>query len=159
MLFTPKEASKPVRRAITIKEVQLCFRVLDQRERLIAKLAVLAGMRPGEIFGLTWGRLEATHADLRQRVYCGLVDTPKTNQSLRCAALSEGLSRARASGADAWVFPSGAGAPMSKDNCWRRNIQPKLHAVGLVWVNFQVMRRTHATLMQQLGADGKLVVD
>ena len=69
LLFTPKEAKKPVRRAMTIKEVQICFGALDQRERLIAKLAILAGMRPGEIFALTWGRLTATYADIRQRVY------------------------------------------------------------------------------------------
>ena len=91
MLFTPKEAKKPVRRAMTIEEVQRCFSVLGQRERLIAKLAILAGMRPGEIFGLKWGQLGATYADIRQRVYRGLVDTPKTDQSFRKAALSEGL--------------------------------------------------------------------
>jgi len=68
LLFTPKEAKKPVRRAMTISEVQLCFASLDQRERLIAKLAILAGMRPGEIFALTWGRLTATYADIRQRI-------------------------------------------------------------------------------------------
>ena len=48
---------------------------------------------------------------------------------------------------------------MSKDNCWRRNIQPRLAEAGLGWVNFQVMRRTHVTLMKALGADGKLVAD
>jgi len=36
---------------------------------------------------------------------------------------------------------------------------PKLEGVGLAWANFQVMRRTHATLMKTLGADGKLVAD
>jgi integrase len=80
LLFTPREAKKPVRRAMTIKEVQICFGALDQRERLIAKLAILAGMRPGEIFALTWGRLTATYADIRQRVYRGMIDTPKTDQ-------------------------------------------------------------------------------
>jgi len=55
LLFTPKEAKKPVRLAMTIREVQICFGALDQRERLIAKLAILAGIRPGEIFALTWG--------------------------------------------------------------------------------------------------------
>ena len=54
LLFTPKEAAKPVRRVMTMKEVQICFAVLGQRERLIAKLAIMAGMRPGEIFALTW---------------------------------------------------------------------------------------------------------
>jgi hypothetical protein len=31
--------------------------------------------------------------------------------------------------------------------------------VGLGWANFQVMRRTHSTLMKEIGADPKLVAD
>ena len=53
------------------------FAALDERERLIAKLAILAGMRPGEIFALTWGRMASTHADIRQRVYRRKLDSPK----------------------------------------------------------------------------------
>jgi integrase len=34
-----------------------------------------------------------------------------------------------------------------------------LQKVGLEWATFQVMRRTHATLMRQLKADPKLVAD
>jgi integrase len=165
LLFTPKEAKKPVRRAMIIGEVQLCFSVLAIRERLIAKLAILAGMRPGEIFGLKWPQLTATYADIRQRVYRNIVDTPKTDQSLRKAALSKGLLgeielwRAMAVDLNGWVFPSENLTPMSKDNCWRRNMRPKLDKVGLGWANFLVMRRTHATLMKALGIDGKLVAD
>ena len=47
----------------------------------------------------------------------------------------------------AWVFPSERMKPMSKDNCWNRNIKPKLQKVGLGWANFLVTRRTHSTLM------------
>lgn len=165
LLFVPREAKKPVWRAMTIKEVQLCFQVLAQRERLIAKLALLAGMRPGEIFALTWPRLTATYADIQQRVYRRQIDTPKTDNSIRRAALSEGLLteidlwRALAIDKYGWVFPSEKMTPMSKDNCWRRNMLPKLEKVGLGWANFQVMRRTHSSLMKQLGADPKLVAD
>src|SRR5262245_33295384 len=49
--------------------------------------------------------------------------------------------------------------PISKDNCWRRNIQPALTKAGLGWANFQVMRRTHASLMKELNADPKLTAD
>jgi integrase len=167
LLFTPNEARKPVRRAMTIREVQICFGALDQRERLIAKLAILAGMRPGEIFALTWGRLTATHADIRQRVYRRIIDTPKTDNSNRQAALSEGLlaeietwrMMAVETRDDAWVFPSERMTPLSKDNCWRRVMLPALVRVEMGWANFLVMRRTHATLMKALGADGKLVAD
>jgi integrase len=34
-----------------------------------------------------------------------------------------------------------------------------LKAAGLAWVNSQVMRRTHATLMNELHDDAKLVAD
>lgn len=167
LLFTPKDAAKPERRVMTMKEVQTCFSVLGQRERLIAKLAVIAGMRPGEIFALTWGRLTATFADIRQRVYRGAVDTPKTDQSVRKAALSEGLLREIEAWKafsvvvrdDAWVFPSERMTPLSKDNCWRRSMYPALARAGLGWANFLVMRRTHASLMKALGVDGKLVAD
>jgi integrase len=167
LLFTPRDAAKPERRVMSMKEVQTYFSVLELRERLIAKLAILAGMRPGEIFGLKWCRLTATYADIRQRVYRGTIDSPKTNQSVRKAALSEGLLRevetwrefSVETRDDAWVFPSERMTPLSKDNCWRRSMQPKLAKAGLGWANFLVMRRTHATLMKALGVDGKLVAD
>ncbi len=144
LLFTPKEAKKPIRRWMTIKEVQICFGALNLRERLIAKLAILAGMRPGEIFALKWGRLTATYADVQQRIYRRKIDTPKTDHSYRLAALSEGLLAeieawrmlAVETGDDAWVFPSERMTPLSKDNCWWRNMRPALQAVGLEWANF-----------------------
>lgn len=167
LLFTPKEAAKPKREIMTIAEVRTCFRVLGSRERLIAKLAVLAGMRPGEIFALTWGEMKSTYANIRQRVYRGVIDSPKTEQSIRKAALSEELLReieewrnqAESTTGIAWVFPSERMTPLAKENVWRRSISPKLEKVGLSWVNFQVMRRTHASLMNDLGIEGKLVAD
>jgi len=168
MLFTPKNAGRGERRFMSIEEVRRCLSVLGTRERLIVKLALLAGMRPGEIFALKWGRLVLQYADIRQRIYKGDLDSPKTVASTRKAALSEGLLRdteawrstSFAGGEDAWVFPSERlTTPLSKDNCFRRQIAPRLKDVGLSWVNFQVMRRTRCSLMNALGIDGKLVAD
>jgi integrase len=167
LLFTPRTAIRAERRVMNIEQVQICFSVLAQRERLIAKLAIIGGIRPGEIFALTWGRLSVKDADIRQRVYRGVVDTPKTNLSVRRAALSEGLVveieawRAVSINTDdkAWAFPSERMTPLAMENVWRRNIGPKLDAVGLKWVNFQVMRRTHSSLMGDIGVERKLVAD
>ena len=38
-------------------------------------------------------------------------------------------------------------------------MHPALAKVGLGWANFLVMRRTHSTLMKELGIDPKLVAD
>lgn len=162
LLFTPRECRRTTARVMTVEEVRQMFRVLELRERLIAKLAVLAGMRPGEIFGLKWSRLEANYADIRQRVYRGDVDTPKSVRSVRFAALSDGLlisidqwrAASPVASPDAWVFPSEKlTTPLAKDNCWRRGFLPKLKPVGLAWANFQVMRRTHSSLLKELNVD------
>jgi integrase len=167
LLYTPKEAARPINPVLTAQQVGQLLSALAPRERLIAKLAILAGMRPGEIFGLTWGRITEASADERQRVYRGKLDTPKTKKSVREAALTDGLLAELAehravrpnTSDEAFVFPSESGTPLSKDNVWRRNMQPGLTKVGLGWANFQVMRRTHATLMRQLKADPKAVAD
>jgi integrase len=81
---------------------------------------------------------------------------------VRQAALADGLLSAVAewkkfaidSSPDAWVFPSEKlTTPIRKDNCWRRGFAPRLKALGLGWVNFQVMRRTHSCLMKDLDVD------
>lgn len=168
LLFVPREAKRPEHTAMTPEEVQRCFSVLETRERLVAKLAVLAGLRPGEIFGLKWGHISDTHVSIRQRVYRGEIDSPKTVKSIRKAALSSGLieeienwrALSLDPGPDAWVFPSESGkTPLNKANLWRRYIAPKLKEAGLGWVDFHVMRRTHSTLMNEIHDDPKLVAD
>jgi integrase len=55
---------------------------------------------------------------------------------------------------EAWVFPSEKlTTPLRKDNCWHRHFSPQLKSIGLGWVNFQVMRRTHSCLLKELDVD------
>jgi integrase len=168
LLFIPREAKRPEHTVMTQEEVLRCFEHFELRERLILKFAILAGLRPGEIFGLKWGHLTETHADIRQRLYRGHIDSPKSNHSNRKAALAAGLiedlnawkNLARWSGPETWVFRSEKEiTPLWKDNVWRRHIQPKLQEIGLGWVDFHAMRRTHATLMNEINDDPKLVAD
>jgi integrase len=168
LLFTPREAHRPPKLRMSWEDVRLVFSVLGLRERLIARLAIIGGLRPGEIFALQWKHVRDDHIDIQQRIYRGEVDTPKTSHSVRRAAVSKGLrsefalwrSVSMCTEPDAWVFPSETlKTPVSKDNCWRRNIKPKLEDVRLEWANFQVMRRTHSSLMRELGVDPKVVAD
>jgi integrase len=94
------------------------------------------------------------------------MDLPKAG--IRVVALSEGLQTAvsqwrELSGypqPEEWVFPSeNRKTPLAKDNCCHRLIKPKLKKVNLDWANFQVMRRTHASLMRELDVDPKIVAD
>ena len=168
LLFVPREARRPEHTIMTFGQIDTCLRALKNRERLVVKFAVLAGLRPGEILGLKWRHLFATHAEVRQRVYRDRIDTPKTRRSIRNAALPCGLLAdiedwrvaSRKNGPDHWVFPSRTGeTPLSRDNMARRHMGPLLNSVGLGWVDFHVMRRTHATLMNEMHDDPKLVAD
>lgn len=168
LLFTPSKTERPTQRVMAWREVRLLFSVLEARELAVCMLATVAGMRPGEIFGLKWRNVEGDEIKIEQRLYRGQIDSPKTPKSKRSVALSEGLQSVIAEwsllsgspGPDAWVFPSETmKTPLAKDNCWRQWIAPKLRAVGLEWVNFQVMRRTHASLMRELKVDPKTVAD
>ena len=49
--------------------------------------------------------------------------------------------------------------PLSKDNVLYRCMRPQLETVGLEWIEYQVMRRTHSSLMRDLGVDPKVVAD
>jgi len=124
-------------------------------------------MRPGEIPALKWKHLSDESAKIEQRVYRGEIDTPKTRTSRRAIALSGGIREDIAAwrtfalddGPEAWVFPSERNTPLSRDNVWRRFMPPKFAEAGLGWATFQVMRRTHSTLMNELKVDPKLVAD
>jgi integrase len=167
-LFTPRECTNNKVRVMTLEEVALGLTVLPLRERVIYKLAVIAGMRPGEIVGLKRKNIQGIAADIRQRIYKGEVDTPKSAKSVREAALGESLiadlqqwlQEAPDLGPDGWLFSSqNMKTPISRDNLLTRQLHPRLDTVGLGWVNFLVLRKTHSTLMRERGVDPKVTAD
>src|SRR5262249_32944912 len=98
------------------------------RERLIARLAIFEGMRPGEIFALRWRSVRDEVIRVEQRVYKRLLDTPK-NGKTREGAMSDGTvsllnhwaNLAQDPSSDSFVFPSeNLSTPLSVDNVWRR---------------------------------------
>ena len=168
ILFTPRECPRPAAPTITLEEVKKICSISSLRERLILKFAVLAGMRPGEIFGLQRGDIGDSHVHVKRRVYRGDLDKPKTTKSIRNVGLPEGLLQdlktwletTPDTGPDGWLFPSEtAKTPLGKDNVWRRSIKPKLKELGLEQVDFQLLRRTHASLMHEQKVDPKVVSD
>jgi integrase len=168
LLFVPRECRKAKRLVMTVEQAKHAFAALELRERLILKLAVLAGMRCSEIFGLRRGRIKGDHLDIVERVCKRDIDTPKTQKAARQAALSSGirpdlqlwLSVSTDTGPEGWLFPSERlTTPLGADNVMERYIRPKLKKIGLAWVDYRVMRRTHSSLMNEMGIDPKLVAD
>ena len=162
-LYTPRNHKKGrPKLVLTCDQILTMLEVLEQRERVIARLAILEGMRPSEILGLQRQDWDADSVWVRRRVIKNNVDTPKNDRSARRVALSDGTALLLsewvgglvATEQDAWLFPSETmETPVRRNNLWRRNFEPKLKTIDLGWANFQVMRRSFASLAKQAGVD------
>jgi len=168
VLHTPRCKPGRERLVMNAAQIRLGLEVLPLRERLIFRLGVFEGMRPGEILGLQLQDIRERSVLVRRRVYRGDIDSPKTRRSKREVGLTDGtallLSEWREilpnRDASAWLFPCEHGkAPLGRDNVWRRNLQPTLEKAKLGWASFQVLRRTYATLSREAGVDAKTRAD
>ena len=121
-------------RPLTEEEVNTYLEVFDLREKLIARLAIFEGMRPGEILALRWKSVADEVIRVVERVYKRVFNTPK-NGKTREGAMSDGTLEllkewaglAQDPSPDGFVFPSEkVVTPLSLDNLWRRHMQPKL---------------------------------
>jgi integrase len=169
-LFTPPCREEAERRVLTSEQIRTALSVLDRRERLIFRMAVFDGMRPGEILAIRLGKLGETSVLIDLRVFRGNLDTPKGRKGKRTSrtvALSPGtvaeLNDWRLllpkQDPEAWLFPTENNTPLRRDNLWRRFIEPRLKGVGLEWATFQVLRRTNASLSRKAKVDDKVAAD
>jgi integrase len=170
-LYTPACKPAPEPRVMSAEDIVRALHALDLRERLIFRMAVFDGMRPGEILAIRVGNLGEHSVRIDQRVYRGNIDSPKGRKgknTARTVALSPGtvvdLREWRVAlpeeHPEAFLFPSERlTTPVGRDNIWRRFMLPKLKSVGLEWATFQVLRRTNASLSRKANVDDKVAAD
>jgi integrase len=152
------------------QQIRLALDVLGLRDRLIFRLAVFDGMRPGEILAIRLGNISGNSLLIDQRVYKGTFDSPKGRKGKKTSRII-GLSSGTVSDLEMWrasllnqepdalLFESEAGTAMWRDNVWYRSMKPTLDAVGLGWATFQVLRRTNASLARKAKVDDKVAAD
>lgn len=170
-LYTPACKITKEKRVLSKEDIRKALERLGLRERLMFRMAVFDGMRPGEILAIRLGKIDEDSILIDQRVYRGTMDTPKGRKGKRTArtvALSPGTKedlnqwRKQFEGRppEAFLFPSESGlTTVTRDNVWRRNLEPVLATVGLEWATFQVLRRTNASLSRKARIDDKVAAD
>ena len=169
-LSVSKAKAETEKRVMSPEQIRLALAVLGLRDRLIFRLAVFDGMRPGEVLAIRLGNVSGNSLLVDQRVYKGMFDTPKGRKgkkTSRIIALSGGtvadLELWRTSlpnqEPDALLFQSEAGTVLWRDNVWYRSMKPTLEVVGLGWATFQVLRRTNASLARKANVDDKVAAD
>ena len=150
------------------EEVERALAALGSRETVILQLAVFAGMRPGELLAIQRKSVgpHATIIEVSQRVYRGGLAAPK-NGTVRTIAipprtaslLREWMEMAVDPDPEAFGFAGETGKPLWRSSLLEDHFKPKLEPIGLGWVNFQVMRRTHASLGHRAKVDPKVAAD
>jgi integrase len=167
-LYTPKAAKKGVGRVMSAEQVEQAIQGVEFREKVILQLAVFAGVRPGELLAIQRKHVmsEASVIEIHCRVYRGKFANPK-NGLIRTIAvpprsaslLKEWMEKAVEPNPEAFVFAGETGQPLWRSSLLDDHIKAKLHPIGLDWVNFQVMRRTHASLGHEAKVDPKVAAD
>ena len=130
-------------------------------------LALLSGIRRGELFALRWQDIDEHDRVLwvRQAVYEGRFDTPKTAAGVRQIPLSDGAlkliaewkGRAKPADPAALVFSTWSGKPISPNNVLRRQIFPACDTLGLKRATWLTFRRTYSSWAHEKGVPGKVV--
>jgi integrase len=143
---------------VSLEETRLLLAALPEPSRSIAALLTMTGLRIGELLALRWMDVDFNGKTLRvrQTVYNGQIDTPKTKRSNRCVPLSplavEILSRQRTGSASDLVFSSRAGSPLCRHNLLNRQLKPTAAKLKLKGFNWHWLRHASASLLDAAGA-------
>jgi len=142
-------------------------------------VAVFTALRPSELVGLRWRNIHTSSITVEERYSRGDWDQPKSASSRATISVDQhvierierlkslevvfragrGTRRYKAVEGDKpedLVFQSVfTGAPMRDNNILTRHIKPAARKLNIGWVNWQVLRRSCATWLQQAGVDVK----
>lgn len=146
-------------------EMRRLLAVLTEPCRAVVSVAVLAGMRIGEILALRWKRIDLLRGtvEVAENYSCGEFVTPKTKSSRRMipmsSALADVLEKHRAEGGqcapEALVFRTSKGTPLNAKNLYNRELAPACDQIEQPRVSWHSFRHTHATLLGEVGGSLK----
>lgn len=143
---------------VTLAMLHGGFQKLPARERLLVRLALVCGLRRGELLALRPNDIRegAINIDEQNR-YGQIVDvkTPGSEDEVWLPApvkeqLLQWISDNSISH-DGLIFPNLSGRPLDPDNYREDFFNPAMQAAGLGGITLQICRRSCATYMQKHG--------
>jgi integrase len=153
--------------ALTTAQAEVLLMALPPLARTMVGVALLSGLRRGELFALRWRDLDETTGSLtvREAVYEGTFDSPKTAAGRRRIPLAatawrllrEWRPHAHRDDPEALVFATASGKPISPNNILRRWVFPACDDLKLPRASWLTFRRTYASWAHDKGVAGKVV--
>jgi integrase len=155
-VFGPKEAGALIGR-------------LAPKPRAMVALAILTGMRRGELLGLRWKCIdeEAKIVRIEEACYKSHFDTPKTSAGRRALPLATPVltligdwkKRARKTQPEDLVFGTKYGQPENPNNVLRRHVYPACDALKLRRATWLTFRRTFSSLCHASAVPDKVTAE
>jgi integrase len=152
--------------ALTTAQAVALLDALAALPKTMAGLAILTGLRRGELFALRWQDLDLAERSLtvREAVYEGIFGTPKTEAGLRRVPLSVAATRLIETWQrrvtpvepEALVFATWSGKPISPNNVLK-HIVAAAKVLGLPTISWLTFRRTYSSWAHEKGVPGKVV--
>ena len=165
----PRLQLKRPKWVLTPQQAANLIEMLPDPSKTMVTVALLTGLRRGELLALRWRSLDEEHSRLvvSEAVYDEHFDTPKTTAGNRfvpiAATLLEQLQQYRKQSKrqepDDLIFSARNGRPVSQKNLLDRHIGPaceKLKLRRATWITF---RRTYSSWSHQKGIPDKLIAE
>jgi integrase len=170
--FLSKDPARTVKVPAHLKETDKTTLTWDQlrsalaklgiRDRILLELDMANALRPGELFGLRWKCFDpsAPAITIEETTYKGKIRSwGKTRGSLTTVPIATALAEELVQwqeqcldrSPDAFIFPGRTGRFMDSSNYRKRVLHKLAEELELPKLTFQVIRRTIATLAQNMG--------
>jgi len=163
-LVLPKLA-RQTRFFFALEEIQSILAAVSGPLRLFYWLAAETGMRAGELCGLRIEDVDLGQCvvNVKQSVWRGKVQTPKTANSIRQFAISPKLASHLRGYLSTWrpnllnlVFATKHGTPWDQNLIVKRKLHPLLQSLGIRRCGLHAFRHTNGSLMDRLNAPMKI---
>jgi len=165
----PKIVSVRPKWILSVVDAKNLLETLTLLPRTIVGLALVTGMRRGELFAVQWQDFDdkAETLAVRQAVYDHVISPPKTEKGQRsiplCKAavdlLAEWKKKARKTSASDFVFATADGRPKDQKQILRDYIFPACKKLGLPPATWLTFRRTFSSWSHDMGVPLKVVAE
>jgi len=157
-LVVPRSGKRAATRHLTPEQIPVILFHLSDRDRLIVRMFLVLGLRPGEMFALRWNDKEQSSLRIDSSISDGMEIETKTEGSDTAVWLPVSIDAEpewwRGASEDtrpeAFIFPSARGTAISTNNFLFRVLKEAGKKAGIPGITHQMLRRTCSTYMAQL---------
>jgi len=148
-----------------VEEIQRIITMASEPQKTLYWLASETGLRAGELCGLRVTDLDLENAivNVKQSVWRGTAQTPKTSNAVRAIAISHELAEHLQRYLSTWrmnvaglVFATRSGKPWAPCNLMRRHLHPLLDSLGIHRCGLHAFRHSNGSLMDRLSVPMKI---